>query len=183
MALPPLATIDDLADRLPQPPANMARADAALADASAAVRAYTGQEITERTSTARLKVVAPGVLRLPQAPVTDVDDVTGRDGVTVTWQLIVQTIEVWAPNGTYLDVTYTHGYAEVPDDIVAVVCNIAGRAIFTGPETAGLTQESITNYSASYGPVTAAGPVGLFDAEKMVLDRYRLPVGPVWVAS
>jgi hypothetical protein len=183
MSLPPLATPEQLAARLSMAPPSAERIDAALADASAAVRRYTSQEITYRISTVRTKVVPPGVLILSQRPVTEIVEVLGLDGSAVGYyDRGLGTLAVAAYRNQALDVTYGHGYDEIPDDIVAVVCNVAARTLGTGPETGGLTQESITNYSSTYGPVGAAGPVGIFAEEKRTLDAYIVPAGPVWMA-
>jgi hypothetical protein len=166
------------------------RALALLDDASAAVRAYTGQDFTQATTTARLRMRG-GVVRLPQRPVTDVtavQDVNGND-VAYTWDsgdavyisgggvVVPFDVEPFrTTQATFLDVTYEHGYATVPDDIVAVVCQIAGRAYGRAVEDSGMTQESITNYSYSVGAAAAAGGLGMLNDEKAVLDRYRIPV-------
>jgi hypothetical protein len=182
MALPPLATPEQLAARLTVAMPPVERVDAALRDASAAVRRYTSQEFTEASSTGRFKVVPPGVVHLPQRPVTELFEVVDVLGYPVAYVDRGGVLEVAAMRGALVDVTYRHGYTEIPDDVVAVVCNIAARALGTGPEAAAMTQESITNYSATYGPIGASGPVGIFAEEKRTLDAYIVPVGPIWLA-
>jgi hypothetical protein len=188
----PLAAVGQLTDRMAVTP-DLTRAQRALVDASAAVRAYCGQEFSRSITTTRLRLTN-GVIRLPQRPVNDVTDVAGADGAVVsfTWdgaqRVYLNTGVEVAPLLPYtpvqmaslVDVTYDHGYDTVPDDIVAVVCNVAARAMGSPPEDAGVATESITNYSVTTGPVGAAGPVGLFEQERMILDRYRRTVGAVW---
>jgi YD repeat-containing protein len=174
-ALPPLASATDLAARMAVPPAPPERIDAALADASAVVRAYAGQTFTLLTTTDPLTVFCCDHARLVQRPVHDVSDVTDPYGSPLAYEwhgtdrLVVITTyrTVW--------VTYDHGYddADMPGDVVAVVCNVAARTLGNPPEEAGVASRSITNYSETLGPVAAAGPVGLFNDEKALLDRYR----------
>lgn len=181
MALEPLATAAQLADRMTTtvPPE---RAEAALVDASAAVRAATGQVFNRLTTTDVLRPTMHGVLHLPQRPVREVFDVTeatldGPIAVEFIWDGSDRIdLSSWAGR---LSVTYEHGYddGDMPDDVVAVVCNVAARALGTPRENAGMTQESITNYSASFGAIGAAGPVGLFEDERNALGHYRRRLG------
>lgn len=187
----PLATVGDLEGRLGRTfdVAETARATLLLQDASAAVRGYTGQQFTEATTTVRVKP-RKGLVRLPQRPVTAVTAVEDTNGNAVlhTWRgddtvsVSGNTPDTWAwepwRNGlTSVDVTYTHGYDEVPDDIIAVVCQIAGRAMGHAADTTGMQSETIGEYSYSVGAAAAAGGLGLLNDERAVLDRYRRPAG------
>lgn len=180
MALPPLATAADLQARssvpLTGPPE---RIDAVLADASAAVRAYSTQEFTRSTTTDWMAVRQP--LRLPQRPVNEVIDVTDPAGepVSFAWDGL-DTIDV-DPFQTVVAVEYDHGYDEVPPEVLAIVCSVAGRTLATPPGATSVTQESITNYSVSFGPVAASGASGLFNAEAAILDRYRRVAAVTWM--
>ena len=161
-----------------------------LDDASAAVRGYTGQEFTSSTTTVRVKAKT-GVLFLPQRPVTAVTAVEDTDNNALSYQWYgddriylwsLTPINEWEINVplkrmVYVDITYTHGYATVPDDIVAVVCQMAMRAYGVDATDSGKTSESISNYSYSTGGAAAAGGVGLLSDERAVLDRYRRPGG------
>lgn len=185
-----LAAVGQLTDRMEVAP-DATRAARALDDASAAVRAYTGQTFDRVVTTERLHM-RRGSARLPQRPVHEVTAVTtlagtavaftwdGADRVWLTWPavpLAPYTPEALA--GVVL-ATYDHGYDYPPDDIVAVVCNVAARALGSPPENSGTNTESITNYSITLGPVGAAGAVGLFRDEQAILDRYRRTAGTVW---
>lgn len=178
MSLAPLATPAQLSARMTSVTATPEALDAALTDASAAVRAFTGQVFNHVISTDGLKVACCGVLRLPQRPVLDVQTVTtatvyGADDVGFAWDG-GDRLEVDSPAVRFV-VTYEHGYDDgmMPDDVVAIVCNVAARTLGHPREDAGVTQQSITNFSESFGAVGAAGPAGLFDDEKAVLARYR----------
>jgi hypothetical protein len=188
----PLATLDDLQDRIGRvlEGDDVTRALAILDDASAAVRSYTGQTISEATTTDRLQP-RRGLLRLPQRPVTAVASVQNTDGIDVsyTWDhgstvnlggygfLNSFEVEPFRNQRMWLDVTYTHGWETVPADIIAVVCQIAGRAYGRPLEDTGLQSESIAGYSYSLGSAAAAGGLGMLNDERAVLDRYRIVGG------
>jgi hypothetical protein len=76
-----------------------------------------------------------------------------------------------------VDVTYTAGYDDVPADVVAVVVQIALRAFGVNAEQTGLQSESIAGYSYSVGSAAASGGLGMLQAEREVLDRYRIVGG------
>jgi hypothetical protein len=169
----PLATPADLAARM-SGTFDATAVDAALTDASATVRAHAGQVFTRVTTTDLFKVRCDGIIRLPQRPVNDVIEVTAEaQPIEFTWygddRLGV------APAFLYVSVESDHGYDQIPDDVVAVTCNVAARALASPPEDAGLVSRSITNYSESFGAVGAAGPAGLFNDERAILARYRRP--------
>jgi hypothetical protein len=198
VALDMLAASADLTVRLGRDltDAELDRADSLLADASAAVRSYTRQEIAQRTSVERL-LVQDGWVRLQQRPVVDVASVADLDAndLAVTWD---GADRVWlGPASTpfrfdydypawgcgfRVDVTYTHGYDPVPDDIVSVVCGIVLRAMGGSPMETGLQSESIGSYSYTVGAAAAAGGLGMLPAERGVLDAYRRPVGVIYTS-
>jgi hypothetical protein len=172
-----------------------------LDDASAAVRAYTGQTISVATSTNKRLRVRKGVVRLPQRPVNAVTTVKNTSGVvfatsSYTWDQLDRIefwtylpvangpdlSEVWRRNA-YVDVTYTHGYATIPPDIVAVVCQIAARAFGQQADRSGLSEASVGDASYSIGPAAASGGVGMLNDERAVLDRYRRPAGFILTES
>lgn len=179
-----LATLAQLQARLSTDISNTTRAMFLLDDASAAVRAYTGQDFTQATTTERLKVKR-GKVRLPQRPVTAVSAVedvnnntilfewTAGDRVKIQPNLDRFSYVPWQEGIEWVDVTYTHGYTTVPDDIVMVVCQIAGRAYGTSPDASAMGSEGIGSYSYSTGGAAASGAAGMLAPERAVLDRYR----------
>lgn len=195
----PLATIVDLQGRLGRTLTGdeLTRADLLLVDASATVRNYTRQQITQATSTDLCRAYGgvmsvpqppisentfadvgglwfPVVVRLPQRPVTAVTGVVDMDGNAVDFhwdgsQLVGTTT---AP----VQVTYTHGWAAgdpVYDTVVAVVCSVTARALGRSPEDGAVQQETITGYSYTVGAVGAAGALGLLPEEKERLSEIR----------
>lgn len=195
MALPALATTDDLEARLGREltAEEAGRAEAILADASAAVRSYTRQEFTSRESTVRL-LPRDGRLLLPQRPVTAIDSVEDIDAnaVSFEWDGLDEIrirgfvgdgfeVDLLDPyRARPIDVTYTHGFAEVPDDIVSVVCSVALRALSRAGEDSGFTGERLGNYS--YTLASPAGVSAILEDERSILNGYRRPGRPVRMA-
>lgn len=196
MALEPLATVDDLEDRLQRTLAEteQIRADTLLRDASATVRAYARQDFTAVADDEVRLRVKNGKVRLPQRPVTAVSAVANTDGDTLTFSWYSgDTVSVsntgldWfervplTSSPGFIDVTYSHGYSEIPEVVVKIVCRIAATALDSPMEDAGTTSESIAGYSYSRGAIAASG--GLFEEEKRELDAYRAVGGSAWVSS
>lgn len=164
-----------------------------LRDASATVRLFTGQQFTVGTSTTRLRPNRDGIVVLAQRPVTAVSAVETIDGAALPylWDGL-ERVEVWwalpVINGPVpkqvppVDVTYTHGYAEIPDAIVGVVCQVVARGLGLPPDETGLTQESIAGYSYTVGGAAAAGPFGLLSAEKDILEPFARRGGTAQVS-
>lgn len=157
-----------------------------LDDVSAVVRSYCGRQFTSGSATVRLRA-SNGTIWLPERPVTAVtavEDINGNavsfvwnglDKVTVGSAAPLNSFEInysYTMGPRVFDVTYTGG-SGVPDDVKAVVCQMAARALGRPADEAGTTQESIAGYSYSVGAAAAAGPAGMLADEKAVLDRYR----------
>lgn len=192
----PLASVADLEGRLGRSLSSddLARAELLLKDASAAVRSYTGQLLSVGTSTVRAVPQPGGRVRLSQRPVTAVTSVVVATplgtAVPFEWSGDVVTLGSWWVDGWYplrtdpaVDVTYTHGYAPgmIPDAVVAVVCQMAGRAMGRPADQTSRQSESIAGYSYSILAASAAGPFGLLNDEKAVLDGFRRSGGTVFL--
>jgi len=165
MTLAALATVADLAARgLTVTAEETTVAETYLSVASTAVREAAGVPISQTTSTVALEGPAAQWLSLPGPPVLSVASVT-LDGETVTdWRLISSRLWRacgWSPTcePSELEVTQTHGLADVPADIVDLVCRIAATALAdyrADPEGVGLAagdirSERIGDYSVTYG--------------------------------
>lgn len=150
-----------------------------LRRASARIRGYLGQDISSGTST----VTARGpVFRLPQRPVNSVSSVADENGTTLA-HTIEGSIITTAHLGM-VTVTYTHGLAALPDELIELVCQVAARlkgnaantALASGvqqqQQTAGVFQSGVT-----YGWDAWKSQAGLTQGEKDTLNRYfpRLP--------
>lgn len=168
-----LASISDLELRTGTiEPGELTRATVVLDDASNAVRAYTGQMISLETTTVRSRP-AGCTIWLSQRPVIAVAGLNDiNDNAIEGWVFDgIDRITLAIPVNV-VDVTYVHGYDRIPDDIIGVVCAIAARSLASDADP-GITSEGIAGYSYSRGTVGAAGPWGMFDQERTVLDRYR----------
>ncbi len=173
MALPPLAT-----------PADATRygyenvSEAMLARASARVRRYTGMQITAGTSTVVLS--GPGPWRMPQRPVTGITSVTDEHGNPTAYKLEGQFL---AATRCPLTVTYSHGYEELPDALVELVCAIASRMENMPTSVgAGVQTEQAGSETVTWGSQAFASTSGLLPSEEAALDR-MFPTLPrtVWL--
>lgn len=162
--------------------AETSKVEALLADASAAIRSYTGQTLTAVSGDV-LTVDAPlsGELTLPERPVTAVTSIT-LDGVTLTgWSWNAATLVTlpggWStqssvayPGRGVLQITYSHGYGSVPPDVTAVCCSMVLRAM---EAPTGLRSQSIGEWSETYADDGSPGVVGFTADERERLNRYR----------
>jgi hypothetical protein len=140
-------------------------------DASAKVRSYTKQAFTRTDNETVVVRAQQGEIRLPQRPVLAVSSVVAIgaggapdlpvvgwfwDGLdiirTSTDSPIVNLPERWyeedvdAYPGTYR-VVYSHGDAQVPDDIVGIVARMALRTLTAPTMAGGVTGETIGPYA------------------------------------
>lgn len=194
-SLPPLAEIIDVEDRLGRDlePGETRRVETLLEDASTVVRNYTRRDFTLGSTTARYRPRGRKVL-LPLRPVVSVTAVAAVQsfGATIittpmsfwSWvggnELIIgdQTLIINGPtldfddDNVWIEVTYSHGFAEVPDDVKSVVANLAVRNL-TVPSGGLIDMETVGPYTARYSSFTAMGPLGLSEADRQLLNRYR----------
>lgn len=172
MALEPLATPADLAARLGvtvwTDPLVLAQVEANLADASAEIRAIVGQPITRMTSTVELYADRPCRVDLPAWPVVSIASVV-RGGIEVdptAYHVRFRTLRFSVCKGEAVTVTYTHGWEEIPGDLVLWTCVLAA-SMKSGTEATGalgLTagvgtkSEAIDDYQVTLsGPESSGG--------------------------
>lgn len=149
------ATTTDLAAYLQRTgfgPAEVASAQLALDIATAVVRERTGQDFTIKTNDViTLDTYEDRDVVLPQGPVTAVGAVVTRNlgSTTTTTRTLNTDYEVrggrlrWVGAGTWpyeVTVTYTHGYATIPDDVKGATLAVAAE-IHANPE--GLSQSAL----------------------------------------
>lgn len=202
--LDPLATPDDLADRLGRDltEAEARKAPSLLADASALVRAYTRQNFDLTVDDSVVLRPVGTSLRLPQRPVLGVTSVSGVGAESTpdvplsgwVWDGIdkvnvdglggvVLNLPEWWGEGfganTYR-VVYDHGYPTSPDDVVAVVCGMTNRVLLAPSPVEGMTSEQIGQYRYQMGG-SAGAQVRLAQADKDALDAagYRRKAGTI----
>lgn len=170
MALPALATVEELAAWMQREPAEMPEGAALVLDtASAIVRSEARQRFTRGTSTV---AVAPRgqYVPLPQRPVISIERVWrgGGDLPPEDYRLWRDELHFRQLGSAPVYVTYTHGYATVPADVRAIVLTLAGR-VLTNPSD--LRQESVGSVSVTYAAETIGA--SLAPIERDQLARYR----------
>jgi hypothetical protein len=197
------ATLADVADFLQveiSEPGQVASVEAALQAATAAIRSYCRQEISLITDeTITLDSSGGTRIFLPELPVISVSQVV-EDGETLTagtdyklgqHGILHRLGRKWSAGIQNITVTYSHGYATIPDDIVAVCTRAASRAYQAGLRASdaggvlGVASRQLGDFSVSYTAETVGGGVGegvmgassarmLLMSEKDLLDRYRV---------
>lgn len=149
--------------------------DAWLA-ACAAVRSYCGWHVGPSvTETVRVRAHG-GVIVLPSLRVQSVASVAVKGTVldATAWEL-TDLPTVWlasCPSVLIADVTMTHGFDPVPDDLLGALSEAASRGL-TGSL---ISQVGQVRYSAGVAGISGAARFAL--DQVAVLDRYRLPPRP-----
>lgn len=182
-------TVDDLTDVLGRDVTADNGAQIAVSAASDICRTVSEQSFTAGTSTVTLDGTGTPVLLLPESPVLNAGTVLVNGGTVTDYVVdtdrgrLVRKLDVaasdwwwdidWSVLGTVrwpqgyqnVEVTFEHGYSDIPSDVKMVALNIAQRLVVQGPavyETAGPDS------------VRYAGPaMDLSTTEKLVLHKYR----------
>ena len=167
MALPPLATVEQLAGWMQVDPDTLPASAASTLDMVSAIIRKEARNNFQRRTTTLERWPADGYVTLPLRPVVSVDAVT-REGrpESYTWNGFTERLYVsgCAP----VSVTFTHGYAEVPSDVVAVALTAAQR-VLSNPND--LRQETVGAVSVTYAAETIGA--SLSQADRDLLARYR----------
>lgn len=152
--------------------------------ASGMVRAYLKQTITQvRADVVEVDPINGAYVTLDELPVTDVAsvEILNADGEWTLADPSTYTVSkrlgiiagkpgcgvFWPPQPASWRVTYTHGYATVPDSLVGVVLGVAGRG-YASP--VGIELERIGGYQVKYAMESA----GFSALEKIALDSYKV---------
>lgn len=196
-ALPPLATVDDVASRLGRDVTEQEaiRLSPLLADASAQIRRYCRRDFLMHVNETQVLYGHDGEIWLPGRPVLSVQSVQADGGGTlpdlpVPWFAFdgVQTIRIDSGAGiinlpeasgdddsypgTY-KVAYTWGDVEVPDDVVMVAANAALSVLTAPTAAAGVVSEQIGPYSYRLERGGGGVAVSLSQADIAQLKDYR----------
>lgn len=174
-------------------------AERALTEATAAIRNYCHQYL-EKVEDEEITLDSTGGTRLflPELPVTEVASVVEDDeALTVDddyklgqYGILHRIGQKWAEGIQIVTITYSHGYATIPDDIIAVATRAASRGYQAGLRASddqavvGVQAKSLGDYSVSYGNEQGGelgeGVMGasaarmLLMSEKDMLDKYRI---------
>jgi hypothetical protein len=178
------ATTDDLATYLGRAVENTAQGDMALALATGIIRAETGQTLSlVEDDEVQLRGSAYAKLALPERPVLAVTSVSGDSINTDEWSRQGANLTRWYGWPDVVTVTYSHGYAVIPDDVKAITLAVAARILTANdPSGPSIAREQIGSYSVEYARSsdTSAESAFLTDGERAHLRRtYRPAVGTV----
>lgn len=174
MALAPLATTADLT-ALKIDTSDADTIALLLASASSAVRDAAGVPISRKTSVATLLTETSRRIELPGRPIHTVSSVL-LDGVAID-DYKVRGSALWR-SGCYwqmpgdipseVTVTMDHGYAEVPADIVTLVCSLVAAGLAATAEgydpRRGMSYERIDDYQ-----------YGMSTGDEEIVDPFELP--------
>jgi hypothetical protein len=170
----------------------------AILEASAAIQNYCHQtlELVEDDVASYMFAQGPRLF-LPEVPVNEVSEVI-EDGEELTETedylladhgVLHRVGQNWAGNTALIQVTYSHGYATLPDDLVAVATRAAARSYQAGLRAAnangvpGISSTTLGDYSVSFtgegggqtdGVMGVSAAAMLLRSEKEILDRYRV---------
>lgn len=171
--------LDPLVDAAEATELGFAVSAASLVRASARVRGYARQQITAGQSTRRFR--GP-IFRLTERPVVSVTAVVDDGGENVDWDVDGSLVTVASIGMVY--VSWSHGFAELPGELVELVCQVASRIdglSASEPLAQGVQQQQKTagpfQSGVTYGWDAWKAQAGLTQGEKDTLDRYwpRLP--------
>lgn len=177
----PLATAQQLASWLQVDSVESDAATLALNVASGAVRRYCGWSISAETKTGEL---VDGTGRrsvwLPTLRLTAVSDVTEGgvalvDGTDYVWtrEGRLYRAGLWRNVPRNIQVTYTHGFDTVPDDVQGVTLSAAGR-IYVNPE--GWRQHTVGSETVIAVGASSDVTAILTEGERLELAGWRVPI-------
>lgn len=148
------------------------QAEAIIDMVTSMVESYTGTSFTPVVDDViTIQADGQGIVELYSKPVTTVTSVKDINGQEVTdWDFDgMATIYNLYPLQV-VDITYSHGYQEVPSDIKAVALGASSRIMYN---PSGLRQETVGAISVTYPGVGGeAGTINLSRLEREVLDKY-----------
>lgn len=155
-----------------------------LLQVQAAIRSYCGWHIAPSIQeTVKLDGRGSRHLWLPSLYVTEVTAVS-NEGTALTdveydWSesgYIESRYGCWTTRPRQVEVEFTHGYDDIPADVVGVAVAVAARAIAS---PSGATRQQVGAVALGYATVNgASGGIALLQHERDILDQYRLPPRP-----
>ena len=200
MAVEPLATVADLAT-YGIDDSNRDLAEALLASVSDEVRDAAGCPIVKTVSTATFSTEASRRIELPARPVRSVSDVSlNGESLTAGTDYVVRGDCLWRTDGRAwhrygdipgeLEVTFEHGYDQVPEDIVRMVCMYVAAGIAASKDQfeghRGLQYRGVDDYREGYlaGSDEVVDEASLTDRTKADLAaRFGVRSGPSVIGS
>lgn len=178
------------------PAAKLDAANRAITEARAAIQNYTHQVLEAVVGeTITVDCIGGARLFLPELPVNAVASVI-EDGELLVADddfklgehgILYRIGNYWAKGIQIIEITYDHGYAVIPDDIISIATRAASRAYQAGLRAeemsgiSGVTALSLGDYSVSFGGEGAGeGVLGasaaplLLKSEREQLNEYRI---------
>ena len=193
-------TVDDVSELLQIEISDLASNQScvrAIEEATEVIKNYCHQEIERVSETITIDCAGGTRIHLPELPVTAVTKVV-VDGVELTASvdyklgqhgILYRVDGYWTAGIQNVVITYTHGYAVIPEDIVGVCTRSASRVYQAGLRSkehdgvVGIASLTLGDYSVSYGSEfgggVSEGVLGVSAArvlllsEKDILNRYR----------
>lgn len=200
MALPPLASVDDITGRLGRllTDVEQQRVTYLLLDASVQIRRYCRKDFLYHANEVRLLRGDGATIRLPYRPVISVSSVIAISGrsdipdIPVSWWTfdgvdeislaeatasgVINLPEAWYEFGAYpgtYRVTYTHGYQAYPDEVNSVCANAVIAVLLAPTMAAGVIGESVGAYSYRLERSGGGSSVALAAADLGMLSDFR----------
>jgi hypothetical protein len=198
--LTPLCQTTDISGRLGRSltSAESARVPYLIADATSQIVRFCRKDFQLHTDDV-LNIQGDGsTIKLPYRPVISVSDVIAISGrpdipdIPVSWWVfngideisiaestasgVINLPEAWYDYGAFpgtFQVTYTHGYAVVPDDVVMVTANAVISVLQAPTIAAGVIGETIGPYSYRMERGGGGLAVALTQADLSALADYR----------
>lgn len=156
-------------------PSDLARLQGLLDDASAEIRGFTGQTLSQATETVSFLAQTGSLIVLEERPVTAIASVViatvTQDPSTYIWTTGGHLWHADATAWPAVSVTYTHGYLETEPEFARLrtICiQIASRAYTLNERSASEAMGSTLMESAGYSP-----EIFLTEGEKERLSDYR----------
>ena len=138
------ASIDDLKKLTGRdfPPEQVEQIEALLEAASTYLRSVAGQQVYPQQTVTYTDWPTAGRLDLPQFPVVSIGSVK-RDGAEIRYTYRPGYINVHGDEP--VEVTYTFGYATVPDRLKDLACVLVSSALLTLEADLGLTAGGLSS--------------------------------------
>lgn len=150
-----------------------------LEQAEGLVRSFCRWHIApSRAATVTLRGTGSATLALPSLHVTDIESVT-QDGTLLaedddyTWSTagVLTSTSTWGTDEVV--VVFTHGHADVPPEVAAIVQAVAQRAV-DNPGSKPRAQDGPFSDTFSQSGFNQAPALHLLDGEKAALSHYRI---------
>jgi hypothetical protein len=180
----PFVSVDDLGDLIGQ---DLTSSDSALIAVDAACDICRDEAEQTFNAVNNDSIVLDGTgtdaLMLPELPVNGIDSVAIGDDDPLTVDddyvlngqgVLLRAGTTWTVGRQNIAVTYDHGFADevFPRSVREVALDIA-KQIFAQMSTAGITSESLGQYSITYNTSELAQQGILVDWHRRILRKYR----------